>query len=214
MSLGITLPNGSRIVHGGGSNIKRPFADMPSLEMHELDAGTNTAAAGEGLAKSFHGQLGFIPFTTSVRLPRHVHLATLSAGQDGQREKLVTERILVLNGVALVQLNGLTYVIPSGALVTIAPGVPHTWTACPANVTLPDGEVSDGEFLMVYEYEDVTGFFPTDSVETLQSAEDYVGYTGDLDRIRFPQMTAEDVMKESRLVWGTEVMSSRDGVWV
>jgi len=226
MSFGITLPNGCQIVHGAGSNVKRPFADMPLLEMHELDPGTESAsgtparevldgadAAAPRLAQVFHGQLGFIPFTTSIRLPRHVHIATSPATSSlGKDQDLVTERILVLDGVALVQLNGLTYVIPPGSLVTIGPGVPHTWTACPPHVKMPDGEVSQGRFLMVYEYEQSTGFFPTDGVDTLRSAREYVEYKGDLDRIRFPAMTAADVVREGKLVWGREVMSLEDSL--
>ncbi|KAJ9610430.1 hypothetical protein H2200_005207 [Cladophialophora chaetospira] len=187
---------------------------MPWLEMHELDAGVptvqlqssqeqSTETTSQTLGKAFHGQLGFIGFTTAVRLPRHVHIGSPSS--EGKRS-LVTERILVLNGVALVELNGEVYVIPDGALVTIGPGVPHTWTACPAGVLLPDGYRSTGRFLMVYQYAEQTAFFPTDCTETLASAEQYVEYKGDLDAIRFPQLSADEVISKGKLVYGKEVL--------
>ena len=107
----------------------------------------------------------------------------------------------------MVELNGLVYVIPPGTLVTIAPGVPHTWTACPAGVKLPDAQLSQGEFLMVYEYEAPTGFFPTDAVESLKSVENYKEFTGNLDDIRFPELTAADVVKECKLAWGKDLLT-------
>ena len=63
--------------------------------------------------------------------------------------RFVAERILVLNGVGMMELNGEMYVVAPGSLVEIAPGVPHTWTACPPGVTLPDHTASDGRFLMI-----------------------------------------------------------------
>ena len=216
-SLGVTLPNGCRIVHGAGSNIKKPFADLPSLRMTELELGVSerelATTAGEDYGPrpvAYQGQLGFIPFDTTVRLPRHVHISmnatSSSDDQENTRKKLLTERILVLSGVALVQLNGFVYVIPSNSLVTIGPGVPHTWTACPAGVKMPNGEeVSNGTFFMVYEYEAPSAFFATDATETLRSVDEYVEYKGSMDAIRFPKMSVEQVVKESKVVWGKEV---------
>jgi hypothetical protein len=121
-------------------------------------------------------------------------------------KSLVTERILVLNGVAMVELSGKVYVVAPHTLVTISPGVPHTWTACPAGVRLPEGQVSRGEFLMVYEYEEVTGFFPTAQTETLGSVDEYVPHRGSLEDIRFPALTREDVVRDASVVWNREIV--------
>lgn len=185
--LGVTLQNGCRITHGSGSNIKRPFPDI-DLTMHELSAGSST---------TFRGQFGFIQFTTELRLPRHVHM-------DKAQRNLVTERILVLHGVGLVELNGKVYVVGPGSLVDIKGGVPHTWTACPKQVLLPDGTVSDGTFTMVYEYEEVTAFFSTASIDTVTNVSEYRAYEGSLEDIRFPKMSAQEVVETATLIWGSE----------
>lgn len=207
---GVTLENGSRIVHGAGANTKIPFQDLGfPVQMNELSAGSiSTIKAGN---ISFSGQFGFIEFDTSIRLPRHVHIAPLSA--DDGKQKFVAERILVLDGVALVELNGEVYVIPPKTLVTIAGGVPHTWTACPAGVKPAQATgireeddksplVSDGRFLMVYEYEEATGFFPTKQRETLKEVDEYVRCEeGELDQIRIKGMSREEVYRDAWFVW-------------
>lgn len=196
---GISLPNGSTITHGDGANIKHPFTDVPVV-MHELDPGT----------RSFAGQLGFIEFTTEYRLPRHVHIASPDAAPDQQQ--FTCERILVLDGVALVELNGEIYVIPPKSLVTIAPGVPHTWTACPAGVTLGEGDnrvKSQGRFLMLYEYEDPTSFFPTRQTTTLKSVGEYER-CDDLESIRFPRLTAEAVYERCWFAWERRLERRRE----
>lgn len=185
--LGLRLANGCHVVHGEGAGIKRPFTDIP-LVMHELSRG------GQG---GFAGQFGVIPFTCELRLPRHVHIAGDA--------RLVAERILVLNGVALVELNGEVLIVPPLALVTIAPGVPHTWTACPAGVVLPDGTASDGRFTMIYDYAEPTGFFPCAGTATLARASDYVAHTGELEAIRFPALAAPDLVAGAALVWNRRV---------
>ncbi|KAH8692357.1 hypothetical protein BGW36DRAFT_438405 [Talaromyces proteolyticus] len=207
MSLGITLENGCNIVHGRAANLKRPFSDIP-VEMHELNDGKHTSAANSKISTIFSGQFGFISFDTSTRLPRHVHISLSSTSQNERypKQTLVTERILVLDGVALVELNGTVYIVAPGSLVTIAPGVPHTWTACPAGVTLPDGEISQGTFLMVYEYEKYTGFFPTCQLRTLESVDEYVHFDGNLDTIKFPWLTKDEVVARGQLFWEKEVM--------
>ena len=136
--VGVTFSNGCRISHGQGANIKKPFPEIP-LTMHELSPSNK---------KGFTGQLGFIPFSTELRLPRHIHM-------NSDKTKLVDERILVLSGVGAVEIAGKIYVTAPGTLVDAVGGVPHTWSACPAGVRLPDGTVSDGKFTMVYEYEEV-----------------------------------------------------------
>jgi hypothetical protein len=223
MDYGVFLPNGCQLTHGQGANVKKPFADIP-LEMHELAPGGNS--------RLYTGQFGIIRFDASLRLPRHVHISTAPGPQDNHggasnaaataplitstgntpatsksksKRSLVTERILVLNGVAMVELSGTIYVVAPHTLVTIAPGVPHTWTACPAGVRLPDGLVSRGEFLMVYEYEEVTGFFPTSQTETLRSVDEYVAHEGGLEDIRFPALTREDVVRDVSVVWNREI---------
>ncbi|OAP62653.1 hypothetical protein AYL99_01880 [Fonsecaea erecta] len=203
-SYGLTLPSGCTIVHGQGANIKHPFSDIP-VEMHELDPGSRRA---------FSGQFGFIEFSTDFRLPRHVHIAppsTSSSPSLPEEQKFIAERIVVLNGVALVELNGQIYVIPPKSLVTIAPGVPHTWTACPAGVSVPvlqgttTGEVlSEGTFLMLYEYEEPTAFFPTRQTETLTRVDEYER-CDDLEAIRIPRLSADEVRQRCWFVWDRTV---------
>ena len=89
--IGVRFDNGCRIIHGTGANIKKPFPDiMPDLTMHELSP-SNT--------KGFKGQLGFIQFTPSIRLPRHIHMTP-------DRTRLLDERILVLHGAGMVEIEG------------------------------------------------------------------------------------------------------------
>ncbi|KAK4553767.1 hypothetical protein LTR86_009265 [Recurvomyces mirabilis] len=186
---GVLLSNGCRITHGDGANVKKPFPDMmPDLTMHELTASSKTA---------FKGQLGYIEFDTDIRLPRHIHM-------DASKQKLIDERIMVLHGVGLVEIAGEIFAVATGSLVDAIGGVPHTWTACPAGVMLPDGSVSTGKFTMVYEYEEPTSFFPTVSTEVVKDVSQYQAYTGDLDSIRFPKLSADDVVKRARLVFNKE----------
>ena len=147
----------------------------------------------------FRGQLGFIPFDPSCRLPRHIHMTA-------NRTKFLNERIMVLHGVGLVELAGDYYVVAPGSLTDCIGGVPHTWTACPPGIKLPGGEVSDGKFTMVYEYEEETSFFPTRRTEVVKSVENYEAWEGDLEEIRFPELTREEVVKVAKgVVWNGEV---------
>ena len=221
---GISLPNGSTIVHGRGANIKTPFSDIPVI-MHELSPGRQLQAPdsdqNRSADRSYSGQLGFIEFTTGYRLPRHVHISPPDSSNP-KDQVFTTERILVLSGVALVELNGEIFVIPPKTLVTIAPGVPHTWTACAPGVRVsgppetgnssekygnddaqdqtPQTVVSTGQFLMVYEYEEPTGFFPTKQTDTLRNVEQYER-CDDLESIRIPALSADDVEKTCTFVW-------------
>lgn len=204
---GITLASGCTIIHGAGANIKEPFAEMPNVDipvvMHELDPGQTRA---------FRGQLGFIEFDTSYRLPRHVHISPPGDVVDGSSStvrRFTAERIVVLSGVALVELNGEIYVIPPQSLVTIAAGVPHTWTACPAGVQIrgsrPEEQLtSTGTFLMVYEYEDPTGFFPTKQTMNMTSVDQYVR-CDDLESIRIPALSKEEVHERCWFVWDRQI---------
>lgn len=217
---GYTLPNGTRVSHQAGSITKTPFTILGfPVDMHELSANASTTLDPETQRPiSFAGQFGLIDFDTSVRLPRHVHIAPPDSS-DPSKQKFVAERILVLNGMALVELNSEVYIVPPRTLVTIAPGVPHTWTACPPGVspatafpeydadmlTDMDRCVSDGKFLMVYEYEEETGFFPTRQAETLESVSHYVrANDDDLQDLRFPALSAEQVLDRGWVIWGEE----------
>ena len=183
--VGVKLDNGCRITHGRGANVKKPFSDI-DLTMHELSPSN---------AKGFHGQLGFIEFTSELRLPRHIHM-------DSSRQKLVDERILVLKGVGLVEIAGKVYAAAPGTLVDIVGGVPHTWTACPAGIKLVDGNVSKGGFTMVYEYEEPTSFYPTRSTVPITDASKYEPFEGgNFDEIRFPELTAEQVVEQGTIVF-------------
>lgn len=195
--LGFLLPNGCRITHGTGSNIKTPFDTIP-LTMHEMYPG---GALDE--PSTSRGQFGFIPFTHELRLPRHVHV-TMADRDEGRR--LLAERILVTGGAGLVELNGDIYVIPHGTLVDIPEGVPHTWSACPPGVTLPDGTVATGQFLMIYDYAEPTSFFPIEGTATLHSMTDYVRYDGAMADICFPTITAEQVKAGAHFVWNDGVV--------
>lgn len=200
---GIHLSNGSTIVHGTGINKKTVFTELGfPVTMNELYPGKTI---------SFGGQLGLIDFDTSTRLPRHVHI------YEG---KFIYERILVLEGYALVEMNGEIYVIPPRTLVTIAPGVPHTWTACPKGIRLDrvfEGEEgvggekeSTGSFLMVYEYEEPTSFCPTRQTETLGDVSEYVACEeGGLEEIRIPELSREQVLERAWFVYNKAVKKAK-----
>lgn len=117
---------------------------------------------------------------------------------------MVAERILVLNSVALTELAGEIYVAAPGTMVEIDPGIPHTWTACPSGVVLPDGIISEGQFLMVYEYSEQTGFYPTMSTKSISSPAEYENYNGDLEAIRLPSLNANEVIARGTLIWNNQ----------
>ncbi|KAK3192170.1 hypothetical protein K4F52_001799 [Lecanicillium sp. MT-2017a] len=181
-----TLANGCRISHGQ-SHIRKPFADI-DLQMNELCRQS---------AKGFSGQLGYIEFSTAYRLPRHIHM-------DLDTKTLVDERIMVLHGVALVEIAGTLYAVGPGTLVDIPGGVPHTWTASPAGVKLPDGTVSSGTFTMVYEYESPTRFFPTASTDVVTDPAEYKAFDGEFDEIRIARLSAQEVVNRCSLVYNNE----------
>ena len=190
--LGFLLPNGCRLTHGTAATVKTPFSAIP-LTMHELYPGGTLP-----LPSTQRGQFGFIPFNYKLRLPRHVHVTIADRDED---RRLLAERILVTGGVGLVELNGDIFVIPPGTLVDIPEGVPHTWTACPLGVALPDGTKATGQFLMVYDYAEPTTFFPVEGTKTLGSMADYLRYDGKWDDICFPELTPEQVKAEAAFVW-------------
>lgn len=200
--LGISLSNGTRITHGNSGNIKNPLSNAPVV-MHELYTGDDD---NENL--TFKGQFGYIEFNCECRLPRHIHMII---DETTGEYRLLPERILVLNGVGITELEGEYYVIAPGTLVDIPPGVPHTWNACPAGIVLPDGTVSDGTFTMVYNYAEKTNFFPTKETGKIFSADDYVPYSGDIEEIRFPVMDKSDVLKTASMVWDEQVYKDLSG---
>ncbi|KAK3052229.1 hypothetical protein LTR09_006821 [Extremus antarcticus] len=160
--VGIMLDNGCRITHGNGANVKKPFSDI-DLTMHELSPSNKNG---------FRGQMGCIEFTSDLRLPRHIHM-------DAAQKELVDERILVLNGVGLVELAG------------------KIWTVA----LLPNGTVSEGKFTMVYEYEEPTSFYPTESTVPVSNASEYLPFqVKDFDGIRFPKLTAREVAEQASVV--------------
>ncbi|KXT09014.1 hypothetical protein AC579_7873 [Pseudocercospora musae] len=182
--IGYTFPHGCRITHGQGANVKKPFKDI-DLTMYELSPSNE---------KGFKGQFGFIKFNTEYRLPRHIHMTI-------DREGLIDERIMILHGVALVEIAGEYLAVAPGSLVYTRGGVPHTFTACPAGVKLPDGSTSSGTFTMVYEYEEPTTFFPTESMEVVDDPTNFKPWEGDLESIRFPIMSAQDVVEKGRVIF-------------
>ena len=135
--IGFLLPNGCWITHGTAATVRTPFASI-ALTLHELYPGGILP-----VPSTRRGQFGFIPFSHELRLPRHVHAT--AADRDGVRH-LLAERILVTGGTGLAELNGDVFVIPHGTLVDIPEGVPHTWTACPPGVDLPDATMTTGRF--------------------------------------------------------------------
>lgn len=187
--VGVHFANGCRITHGAGATIKKPFPDI-DLTMHELSPSN---------PKGFTGQLGFIDFDVDCRLPRHIHMTP-------DRARLLDERIMVLHGVGMVEIAGEVWVTASGTLADLVGGVPHTWTACPAGVRLPDGSVSDGRFTMVYEYEERTSFFPTKSTKVVRDVCEYEAWEGEgFEEVRFPKLTKEEVVERARCVFDKDV---------
>ena len=121
------------------------------------------------------------------------------------KDRFLDERIMVLHGTGIVEIAGTYWVVAPGSLVDAVGGVPHTWSACPAGVRLPDGTVSDGKFTMVYEYEEETSFFATPRTEVFTTPGEYEAYQGDLDSISFPVMSKEDVVQNAKIVFDREI---------
>jgi len=204
---GFVLRNGSRIVHGAGANIRPAFP--PDLGIPGTLHLFSPGAAGDstGSTPTFKGAMGYFPFDTSMRMPRHVHMTPQESGSSSRR-RFIVEKVLTVSGIGLAELAGEVYVVPPLTMVLIAPGVPHSWTACPAGVDLKalglsgtENLVSDGKFAAMFEYEDATTFYPTAQTNRLESVEDYVP-CDDLHSIRFPQMSAEDVARDGWFIWG------------
>ncbi|TGO32246.1 hypothetical protein BHYA_0335g00020 [Botrytis hyacinthi] len=132
----------------------------------------------------------------------------MTVAKDAKSRRYVVENILVLDGVAIVELSGELYVIPPKTLVSIGSGVPHTWNACPPSLDLqelglsPDDQiVSDGQFLAVFQYEENTVFLPTRQTQSLKHEKDYEG-CHDLHSIRIPKYKIDDLITNAWFVWG------------
>lgn len=157
--------------------------------MHELSPSDN---------RGFRGQLGFIEFTTEYRLPRHIHMSA-------DKSRLVDERIMILHGVALLEIAGDYHAVAPEPLVDTVGGIAHTFTACPAGVKLPDGSVSSGKFTMVHEYEEPTSFFSTVSTKVVKQPSEYEAWDGDLDVIKLPKMNARGgVVAKAHVIFDKE----------
>lgn len=200
---GFLLRNGSRVVHGSGVPKIPAFKSEPNIPgiLHLYNPG----AAGDpsGATPSFRGAHGYFPFDMSMRMPRHVHISPPSLGPP----RFITEKVLTLTGVGMVELAGEIFVVPPLTMIMIAAGVPHTWMPAPPGLDfqalgLADEKLkSNGNFTATFEYSDDTSFFPTAQTERLNSVEDYIA-CNDLERIRFPEMTVEDVKKQAFFIWG------------
>ena len=173
---GVHLDNGCRVTHGEAANVKTPFAGMP-LVVHELYPGTKGHADN-----SFRGQFGFIPFTTDCRLPRHVHLH--DDAQSGMPQ-LAAERILVVNGAGMAELNGEILIAVPGTLVDISPGAPHTWTALSARCCIARRNGLRRPISHDLPVRRADGIFPVKDTMPIASANAYEPHTGDLETSDF-----------------------------
>lgn len=206
---GITLPHGTRIMHGEGVNTKNALPSDLGIpgKLHVFKEGH----AGDLSIPRFGGAFGVFPFDTTIRMPRHVHISV-----GTQNRRYLMEKILVMNGVALAELAGELYVIPPMTSVLIAPGVPHSWTAAPKGLNLQElgicqgNVVAESKFDAVYEYEDATGFFPTAQTHKLHDVSHYEAHDCVQD-IRIPEMQVEDVIREAWFIWGRTVRKASQG---
>lgn len=200
---GFTLADGSKIIHGEGVLVKDAYP--PELNIPGQLQVFNPGHRADPTTPTFCGPHGIFSFDVNLRMPRHVHMAPKASG-DGNR--YIVEKLLVLNGVALAELSGEIYVIPPNTMVLIGAGVPHTWTACPPGLDLQElgvskdeRIVSEGKFTAVYEYEEPTTFYPTAQTEVLKDESAYVR-CDDLQGIKIPAFTLEQLKKDAWFVWG------------
>ncbi|KAF2120998.1 hypothetical protein BDV96DRAFT_683382 [Lophiotrema nucula] len=199
---GFLLSNGTQIIHGNGSIIRRaypPETNLPGiLEIFSLGHDKDATCP------SFCGANGLFQFDTTCRMPRHVHMSPLG---DGPELGYVVEKIIVLNGVAIAELEGEIYVVPPKTAVLIGRGVPHTWVAAPPGLDLhalgvaDESVISDGQFLAVFEYEKATTFYPTNQTHVLKEEKEYVR-CDDLHSIRIKEMDEEYLKQNAYFVWG------------
>ncbi|KAM0543278.1 hypothetical protein ACHAPJ_012362 [Fusarium lateritium] len=202
---GFVLPNGSKIIHGEGVQVKDAYP--PELNIPGQLQVFSPGHRNDATTPAFRGPHGILSFDINLRMPRHVHMAPKESGPGN---RYIVEKLLVLNGVALAELGGDVYVIPPNTMVLIGAGVPHTWTACPPGLDLLElgvskGEkvISEGKFTAVYEYEEPTGFYPTAQTQLLEDENAYMR-CDDLQKIRIPEFTLDQLKKDAWFVWGRE----------
>lgn len=211
---GFFLDNGTQITHGAGAPTKNAFP--PELNIPGKLQTFNVGHKTDARTPAFAGPTGCLAFTTETRMPRHVHMDNSSTGSNS---KYVVEKIMVLGGVALAELAGEVYVIPPMTMVIIGTGVPHAWAACPAGLDLQKLGISDeqvvssGQFTAFFEYEKPAAFFPTAQTEKLCDPRDYVG-CDDLQSIRFPKMTLDEIVDRAWFVWGRNLSGARKDVLI
>jgi len=200
---GFTLPDGTKVMHGKGVMVKDAYP--PELNIPGQLQIYSPGHKADSTTPTFCGPHGVFEFDVNLRMPRHVHMSPKASG-DGNR--YIVEKILVLNGVALAELSGQIYVVPPNTMVLIGPGVPHTWTACPPGLDLQaigvstdEKIVSEGKFTAVFEYEEPTAFFPTAQTNVLREESDYEK-CDDLQGIKIPAFTLEQLKKDARFIWG------------
>ena len=203
---GFRLANGTQIIHGQGSHTRLAFPKEPDIpgQLSVFSPGHRTDPQH---TPAFCGPQGIMPFTTENRMPRHVHM---SPDATSNKQRYIVEKIFVIEGVGLAEFGGQVYVIPPKTLVLIGPGVPHTWVACPPGLDLQqlgisgdENVVSEGRFTALFEYEEPTSFFPTAQTETLSDPAEYVK-CDDLQSIRFPVMSIDEIKDRAMFVWGRE----------
>ncbi|PVH72886.1 hypothetical protein DL98DRAFT_609475 [Cadophora sp. DSE1049] len=202
---GFLLPSGTRIIHGDGSFLRNAYP--PKMNIPATLRILNPGHTIDPTTPSWSGSMGIVEFNTTVRMPRHVHLA---AKKHGTGQRLVAERITVIGGVAVTEQAGKLFVVPPNSMVIAAAGVPHAWTAAPPGIdfqalgiSATEKLVSTGKFTAIFEYEDNTGFYATAQTDVIKKADDYVQAT-DLQSIRIPELSIEQLKRKASWVWGRE----------
>ncbi|KAF7917476.1 uncharacterized protein EAE98_010239 [Botrytis deweyae] len=144
---------------------------------------------------AMNGTFGCLRFDINTRIPRHFHMKVAT---DAKSRRYVVENILVLNGVAIVELSGEIYVEPPKTLVSIGGGMPHTWTACLARICKN----------LVYRPTSnrvrwsISGIFlPIRQSQLLMHEEDYED-CDDLHSVRIPKYKIDDSIMNAWFVWG------------
>ncbi len=90
---GFLLPNGSRVVHGSGVQVRSAFPPELNIPgtLHMFGVGNS----GDASTPPFRGPTGFFPFDTTMRMPRHVHMST-GPGTNG-----TSSRVYAVSGEGL-----------------------------------------------------------------------------------------------------------------
>lgn len=60
--------------------------------------------------------------------------------------------------------------------------------------------ISKGKFIMLFEYEESTGFFPTAQTRTIRSVGEYMA-CDDLASVQIPALTLPEVIERCLFVW-------------